>query len=59
MFYLYDKIWLLPRTCVRPLGPCLLILHFAKQTSCQYKLSKKTSAIHYRGTIGIVVLESK
>ena len=28
-------------------------------TSCQYKLLKKTSAAHYRGTIGLVVLESK
>ena len=28
-------------------------------TSCQYKLSKKTSAAHCRGTIGIAVLESK
>jgi len=28
-------------------------------TSCQYKLSKKTSAAHYRGTIGLAVLESR
>ena len=28
-------------------------------TSCQYKLSKKTSAAHYRGTIGLAALESK
>jgi len=28
-------------------------------TSCQYKLSKKTSATHYRGTIVFDVLESK
>ena len=27
--------------------------------SCQYKLSKQTSAAHYRGTLGLVVLESK
>ena len=28
-------------------------------TSCQYKLSKKTSAAHYRGTSGLAVIESK
>jgi len=28
-------------------------------TSCQYRLSKKTSAAHYRGTIDLAVLESK
>jgi len=28
-------------------------------TSCQYKLFLKTSAAHYRGTIGLAALESK
>jgi len=28
-------------------------------TSCQYKLSKKNSTVHYRGTIVLAVLESK
>ena len=28
-------------------------------TSCQYKLSKKTSAAHYRVTISFAIIESK
>jgi len=27
-------------------------------TSCRYKLSKKTSAAHYRGTISIAVIKA-
>ena len=57
-FYLYNKIWLLPRTWIRALG---LYFYSSRNqtTSYQYKLSKKTSAAHYSGTIGLSVLESK
>jgi len=56
VFYLYNTIWLLPRTLVRAY---YFYIPRNQTTSCQYKLSKNTSAVHYRGTISLVVLESK
>jgi len=41
------------------MGPCLLGPRNQTTSSCQYKLSKKTSTAHYRGTIGLAILESK
>jgi len=53
LYYLSVNTW------VRALGSCLLLLQSAQTASRQYKLLIKTSAVHYRGTIGLAVLESK
>jgi len=50
VYYLSVNIWVRAYYCYSPRN---------QTTSCQYKLFKKTSAAHYRGTIGLAILESK
>ena len=50
VYYVYVNIWV---------RACYFYSPRNQTTSCQYKFSKKTIAVHYRFTIGLAVLESK